>query len=97
MPVIIDPDRFAQWLDPNEERTQALKALLVPLPDDWMMAYPVSKLVNNPRNESPQCMERVTQSSPSLERRRRNFGPVRRLLLAVLLSGLLNPGVPHRP
>jgi putative SOS response-associated peptidase YedK len=59
MPVILDPDRFAQWLDPNEDRAQALKALLVALPDDWLMAHPVSKLVNNPRNESPKCIEPV--------------------------------------
>jgi putative SOS response-associated peptidase YedK len=59
-PPYLDPDRFAQWLDPNEDRAQALKALLVPLPDDWLMAHPVTKLVNNPRNEGPQCIERVT-------------------------------------
>jgi putative SOS response-associated peptidase YedK len=57
MPVILDPDRFAQWLDPNEQRAEALKAMLVPLPDEWMTAHPVSKLVNNPRYEGPRCVE----------------------------------------
>jgi putative SOS response-associated peptidase YedK len=57
MPVILDPSSFERWLDPNEQRAEALKAMLVPLPDDWMTAHPVSKLVNNPRNEGPRCVE----------------------------------------
>ena len=57
MPVILKPEDYARWLDPDEQRPEALKPLLVPLPDDWMDAHPVSKLVNNPRNESPRCIE----------------------------------------
>ena len=56
MPVIFDSERFARWLDPEQEAT-ALKAMLAPLPDDWLTAHPVSKLVNNPRNEGPKCIE----------------------------------------
>ena len=59
MPVILDSESFTRWLDPEQE-ANALKALLVPLPDDWMTAHPVSKLVNNPRNESPRCIEPVS-------------------------------------
>jgi putative SOS response-associated peptidase YedK len=57
MPVILDPGSYDRWLDPNEQRAEALKAMLVPLPDEWMTAHPVSKLVNNPRNEGPKCVE----------------------------------------
>jgi putative SOS response-associated peptidase YedK len=57
MPVIIDPSSIERWLDPNEQRAEALKSMLVPLPDEWMTAYPVSKLVNNPRNEDPRCID----------------------------------------
>ena len=57
MPVILDPGSFDRWLDPNEQDPKVLNALLVPLPDDWLAAHPVSKLVNNPRNESPRCIE----------------------------------------
>jgi putative SOS response-associated peptidase YedK len=60
MPVILDSSNFERWLDPNEQRAEALKELLVPLPDNWMNTYPVSELVNNPRNESPRCIERVS-------------------------------------
>ena len=58
MPVIFDPESFARWLDPEQEVT-ALKAMLAPLPDDWLSAHLVSKLVNNPRNEGPKCIEEV--------------------------------------
>jgi putative SOS response-associated peptidase YedK len=57
MPVILDPGSFDRWLDPNEQRAEVLQALLVPLPDDSLTTYPVSKLVNNPRNQGPQCIE----------------------------------------
>jgi putative SOS response-associated peptidase YedK len=60
MPVILDLGGFGRWLDSNEDRVEALKAILVPLPDDWMTARPVSKLVNNPRNEFPRCVEPVS-------------------------------------
>jgi putative SOS response-associated peptidase YedK len=59
MPVILEPQDFARWLDPETE-AHVLKAMLTPLPDDWMIAHPVSKLVNNPRNESPRCVEPVS-------------------------------------
>lgn len=60
MPVILDPSSFSRWLDPNEQRAEALKAMLVLLPDDWLTAHPVSKLVNNPKYESPRCIEPVS-------------------------------------
>jgi putative SOS response-associated peptidase YedK len=60
MPVILDPGAFDRWLDPNEQRAQVLQAMLVPLSDDWLVAHPVSKLVNNPRNEDPRCIEPIS-------------------------------------
>ena len=60
MPVILGPESFDRWLDPNEQRAEVLQAMLVPLPDDWLTTHPVSKLVNNPRNENPRCIEPVS-------------------------------------
>lgn len=57
MPVILKPEDYARWLAPEELRPAAITALLAPLPDDWMTAHPVGKLVNNPRNEGPRCIE----------------------------------------
>ena len=60
MPVLFDPESFDRWLDPNEQRVEVLQAMLVPLPDDWLIARPVSKLVNNPKNEGPRCIEPIS-------------------------------------
>ena len=59
MPVILEPEHLARWLDPEERRPAALAGLLAPPPDHWLEAYPVSKLVNDPRNEGPRCIERA--------------------------------------
>jgi putative SOS response-associated peptidase YedK len=56
MPVILDPDAFAPWLDPAVRDPAALGLLLRPYPADAMMASPVGSWVNNPRNEGPACL-----------------------------------------
>ena len=60
MPVILKPEDYARWLDPEQQRTEALMRLLDPLLDDWLSAHHVGKLGNNPKNEDPRCVERVT-------------------------------------
>jgi putative SOS response-associated peptidase YedK len=49
----------AQWLDANLQDREALQCLLRPFPPEGMVAYPVSTFVNAPRNEGPQCVEKV--------------------------------------
>jgi putative SOS response-associated peptidase YedK len=56
MPVILMPDEYDRWLNPAEQGVETLQALLRPLPDDCMTCHAVSKLVNNPRNERPECV-----------------------------------------
>ncbi len=56
MPVILMPEDFDGWLDLEEQRADKLKELLRPLPDDYMAGHAVSRLVNNPRNERPECV-----------------------------------------
>ena len=56
MPVILEPDAYDWWLDPNEQTPNQLNDLLKPYPADEMMAYPVSRLVNRPSNDSPDCI-----------------------------------------
>jgi len=36
-----------------------LRALLVPYADEALELYPVSPLVNSPRNDSPECVQPV--------------------------------------
>ena len=60
MPVILDPQHYPLWLDSDEHDRAALLPLLQPFSEEDMEAYPVSTLVNNPRSNSPQCVEPVT-------------------------------------
>ena len=57
MPLILPPENYPEWLNPNEQRPQALQALLQPYAADQMAAYPVSSLVNSPANDSPELVE----------------------------------------
>jgi len=57
MPVILSPDDYDHWLDVETSEPDKLKALLKPYPADKMEAYPVSKLVNFPGNDSPDIIK----------------------------------------
>jgi putative SOS response-associated peptidase YedK len=57
MPVILQPDDYALWLDPQETKADQLLPLLRPFPSERMTAYPVSTIVNSPFNEIPACIE----------------------------------------
>jgi putative SOS response-associated peptidase YedK len=56
MPVILPESAYDQWLTLGEVAPQELSPLLLPFDADQMEAFPVSRLVNNPRNESPNCI-----------------------------------------
>lgn len=58
MPVVLEPDDYAMWLDPETPADQ-LMHLLRPVESEFLEAYPVSTLVNNPRNEDPAAIEPV--------------------------------------
>jgi putative SOS response-associated peptidase YedK len=57
MPVILAPADYEQWLDPAVRQPEELQPLLRAFPAEAMTAYPVGLVVNNPRNETPQCIE----------------------------------------
>ncbi|MDH4193605.1 MAG: SOS response-associated peptidase [Nitrospirota bacterium] len=56
MPVILPEQAYASWLNPGLNNTVYLSGLLEPYPAEEMEAYPVSPMVNNPRNDQPECM-----------------------------------------
>ena len=56
MPVILDQTLWELWLNPQELEPAALTELLIPCPSDWLARTAVSSLVNNVRNESPDCI-----------------------------------------
>lgn len=57
MPVILAPEAYSAWLDPEPASTEALRPLLAPAPDELVTSYPVSRLVNSTKNDEPACLQ----------------------------------------
>ncbi len=57
MPVIVPPENYELWLDPDVREAELLLDLLRSYPDDAMEAYPVSRFVNSPSNDGERCVE----------------------------------------
>lgn len=57
MPVILPAEAYPDWLAPGEVPASQLNHLLNPYPSERMQAYPVSRLVNSPANDSPECIQ----------------------------------------
>ncbi len=55
MPVILPPDLYPHWLN-SKTSTDDLHRMLKPLAGDLLEYFPVSKTVNSPKNESPDCL-----------------------------------------
>lgn len=53
MPVILNPNEYFPWLDPTSQELPTLTSLLQAYPAEGIEVYPVSQLVNNPRNGNP--------------------------------------------
>lgn len=62
MPVILDPDAWDRWLDPEVDDPAVLAQLLVPAPSDAIEMHPVGTDVGNVRNRGPQLIEPVETS-----------------------------------
>ena len=56
MPVILDPAAFALWLDADVEDPERLLPLLGPCPEHWTAMHPVSRRVNDVRNDDASCV-----------------------------------------
>lgn len=60
MPVILSPNDYELWLEPDFHGQGKLLEMLKPCAAEDMEAYPVSTVVNNPRNENADCIKLVT-------------------------------------
>ena len=56
MPVILSAADYGKWMDPAIQEPGSVLPLLAPCPDDWLAMRPVSTIVNNARNETPECL-----------------------------------------
>ena len=64
MPLLVEPERYAAWLDPSVSAVDELTRLLVPAAPGRLEAYPVSTLVNNVRNNGPELLDAL-ETEPS--------------------------------
>ncbi len=59
MPVILQKEDEKKWLDPSLDDVSKVSQLLKPFAADDMEAFEVSALVNSPRNNSPNLIQRI--------------------------------------
>ncbi|TFE23378.1 SOS response-associated peptidase [Cohnella luojiensis] len=57
MPVILQPEDEASWLNRDNDDVKQLTGLLRPYSAEAMKAYPVSPIVGNVKNDTPECIE----------------------------------------
>jgi putative SOS response-associated peptidase YedK len=57
MPVILPEDTVDAWLDPRNQDRSGLRRLLVPAPEDLLVATPVSPLANSVKNDVPEVLQ----------------------------------------
>jgi len=64
MPVLLPPEEWHRWLDPELHDPAALTPLLRAAPDDLLELVPVSTDVNSVRNKGPELIERIEPGQP---------------------------------
>ncbi|MDG2380689.1 MAG: SOS response-associated peptidase [Pirellulaceae bacterium] len=61
MPVIVAPDNYEMWIDPEFKGQASLEAILQPYEPEDLTVTPVSTIVNSPRNDDPECVREVVR------------------------------------
>jgi putative SOS response-associated peptidase YedK len=62
MPVIIQPKDYDRWLTPGDPERPPVD-LLRPFPAEQMTAWKVDRKVGNVKNDTPDCIEPMTESN----------------------------------
>ncbi|MEW2358375.1 SOS response-associated peptidase [Spirillospora sp. NPDC029432] len=65
MPMVVERERWDAWLDPELTDTEQVRGLLVPAMSGTMSAQPVSKAVNNVRNNGPELIKPLSDGDSS--------------------------------
>jgi putative SOS response-associated peptidase YedK len=68
MPVIVPPDKYDVWLDPDVNAFDAIRDILKPYDASLMRRYPVSRKLNNSQNDDSDSALPVTLDVPTQER-----------------------------
>ena len=64
MPVMLDPSVWDEWLDRTLIDADRAHTLIKPLPEKNLIEHPVSTLVNDVRNNLPECIAPLPDRSP---------------------------------
>jgi len=59
MPVILPKENYGTWLNAKEHGAEPALKLLTQYPADQMACYKVSRVVNSPKNDLPECIKEV--------------------------------------
>ena len=57
MPLLVEKQRYAEWLDPAVDDPDELRGLLVPAAPGLLMAYPLATSVNNVKINGPELVD----------------------------------------
>lgn len=68
MPMVVRPEHWDDWLDPGLTAVEEIRELLAPAMNGTMEAYPVSRAVNNVRNNGPDLIRPLTDGPGPQER-----------------------------
>ncbi|MCG9890857.1 MAG: SOS response-associated peptidase [Thermosynechococcaceae cyanobacterium MS004] len=63
MPVVLEPENYALWLDPSVQDPRQLVGFLKPYSDEPMQAIPVSTRVNSAQVDDALCIEPLHQDT----------------------------------
>lgn len=64
MPVILPEEGWCAWLDLAPVEAFQLLRWLTPAPESWLEFFPVSRAVNNPAYDAPDCLVPVAPPDP---------------------------------
>jgi len=65
MPVLLFGEERLRWLEQSNQDAKGLVPLLRPCPNALIAMHPVSRLVNNVRNNSPECIAETIADDPN--------------------------------
>ena len=71
LPVVIQPEDFARWLDCKTQEPRQVADLMVPVDDDFFETIPVSDLVNKVKNMGPELQTPVGPKLPEVAPKRK--------------------------
>jgi len=65
MPVIVTPDKYDVWLDPDVNDFKTIRDILKPYDATAMRLYPVNRKLNDSNNDDAESASPVTLDTPS--------------------------------